>query len=336
MFWQVPTCSELIAPQITARIHEYSDNVESGRHVGLLIWIAVMRKGIFLAGSAYTIWGLFPLYFKALHAVPSLEILLSRMLWSLLFLVIVLSVRKQWDWLTIVRRQPKLIGNFTLSALLLSANWFIYIWAVNDGKVIDASLGYFMTPLVNVLIGSVLLKERLRQGQWVAIALAAIGVAWMTIQTGHLPWIGLSLAITFGTYGLLRKTATLGALEGLSLETAIFFPFAFGYLTWLTMHGQNALITGDLSLKVLLALSGPITAIPLLMFAAGARRIPMTTLGLLQYIAPFVQLMLGVWLFNETLDTHRLIGFAAIWVALVIYSAESVWMNVKQKRTTVS
>ncbi|MFZ6847149.1 EamA family transporter RarD [Undibacterium sp. RuRC25W] len=289
-----------------------------------------MRKGILLAGAAYTIWGLFPLYFKALHSVPSLEILLSRMLWSLLFLVIVLSLRRQWDWLAIVRRQPKLIASFAVSALLLSANWFIYIWAVNDGRVIDASLGYFMTPLVNILIGSILLKERLRLGQWVAISFAAFGVAWMTFQTGHLPWIGLSLAGTFGTYGLLRKTAALGALEGLSLETAIFFPFAFGYLTWLTMHGQNALITSGTDIKVLLALSGPITAIPLLMFAAGARRIPMTTLGLLQYIAPFVQLMLGVWIFNETLDAHRLIGFVAIWVALIVYSGEGLWVNFKQ------
>ncbi|MFZ6690338.1 EamA family transporter RarD [Undibacterium sp. SXout20W] len=286
-----------------------------------------MRKGIFLAASAYTIWGLFPLYFKALHTVPSLEILLNRMLWSLLFLVIVLSWRKQWGWLASVRRQPKLIASFTISALLLSANWFIYIWAVNDGKVIDASLGYFMTPLVNILIGAVLLKERLRNGQWAAIACAAFGVAWMTFQTGHLPWIGLALASTFGTYGLLRKTAALGALEGLSLETAIFFPFAFGYLSWLTYHGQNALITTGVDVKILLALSGPITAIPLLMFAAGARRIPMTTLGLLQYIAPLVQLLLGVWMFNETLDAHRLIGFVAIWVALIIYSGESLWMN---------
>jgi len=295
-------------------------------------WDAAMRKGIFLAGSAYTIWGLFPLYFKALHTVPSLEILLNRMLWSLLFLIIVLSLRHQWGWLAIVRRQPKLITSFALSAVLLSANWFIYIWAVNDGKVIDASLGYFMTPLVNILIGSILLKERLRPGQWLAIACAALGVVWMTVQSGHLPWIGLALAGTFGTYGLLRKTAALGALEGLSLETAIFFPFAFGYLAWLTIHGQNALITTGTDIKVLLALSGPITAIPLLMFAAGARRIPMTTLGLLQYIAPLVQLLLGVWMFHETLDINRLIGFVAIWVALIIYSGESLWMNLSSFR----
>ena len=291
-----------------------------------------MRKGILLAGSAYTIWGLFPLYFKALHSVPSLEILLNRMLWSLLFLAIVLTWRKQWSWLEMVRRQPKLIASFALSAVLLSSNWFIYIWAVNDGKVIDSSLGYFMTPLVNILIGSVLLKERLRSGQWLAISFAAMGVAWMTFQTGHLPWIGLALAATFGTYGLLRKTAALGALEGLSLETAIFFPFAFGYLSWLTIYGQNALVSAGTDVKILLALSGPITAIPLLMFAAGARRIPMTTLGLLQYIAPFVQLLLGVWIFNENLDTHRLIGFIAIWIALFIYSAEGLWMNFKPAR----
>jgi chloramphenicol-sensitive protein RarD len=201
-----------------------------------------MRKGIFLAGSAYIVWGLFPLYFKALQSVPSLEILIHRMLWSLLFLAGVLAWRQQWSWLSAVRRQPKVIAGFTLSALLLSSNWFIYIWAVNDGHVVDASLGYFITPLVNILIGSAVLRERLRPGQWLAVAFAALGVAWLTWQTGHLPWVALALAITFGTYGLLRKTSALGALEGLSLETILLFPFAFAYLAWLTLHGQNAFL----------------------------------------------------------------------------------------------
>ncbi len=286
-----------------------------------------MRKGTLLAGSAYVIWGLFPLYFHALQAVPALEILLNRMLWSLLFLVGVLAWRKQWGWVREALAQPKLIASFTLSALLLSTNWFVYIWAVNDGHVIDASLGYFITPLVNILLGSIMLRERLRAVQWLAVGFAAAGVAWLTWQTGHLPWVGLFLALTFGTYGLLRKTSKLGALEGLSLETAILFPFAISYLGWLTWHGQNALITQSMDLKLILMLSGPVTAIPLLMFAAGARRIPMTTLGLLQYIAPMVQLMLGVWLFHEPFDQHKLLGFVLIWAALLVYSAEGLWMN---------
>jgi chloramphenicol-sensitive protein RarD len=291
-----------------------------------------MRQGILFAGSAYFLWGLFPIYFKTLHDVPALEILLNRMLWSLLFLVGVLTWRKQWAWVSTAIRQPKLIGGFALSAVLLSANWFVYIWAVNHGHIVDASLGYFITPLVNILIGSVLLREKLRPGQWLSVALAAVGVAWLTIQTGHLPWIGLVLAATFGTYGLLRKTSALGALEGLSLETALLFPFAFGWLCWLTAQGQNSFIASSVNIKMLLLISGPITAIPLLLFAAGARRIPMTTLGLLQYISPLVQLLLGVWLYHEPFDSNKLAGFIAIWAALIVYSAEGLWRNFNQQK----
>ncbi|MDE2429053.1 MAG: EamA family transporter RarD [Burkholderiales bacterium] len=286
-----------------------------------------MRKGVLFAAISYTIWGLFPLYFKSLHSVPALEILLNRMLWSLVFLLGVLTWRKQWRWIGNAVRQPKLLAGFAGSALLLSANWFVYIWAINHDHVIDASLGYFITPLVNVLLGFVLLRERLRPGQWLAVALAAAGVAWLTWQAGHLPWIGLILAVTFGTYGLIRKTSQLGPLEGLSLETAMLFPFAFGYLAWLSLDGQNALITQTPDVKLLLLASGPITAIPLLLFAAGARRIPMTTLGLLQYIAPSLQLLLGVLLFSEPFDSHRLTGFLAIWAALLVYSVEGLWLS---------
>ncbi len=286
-----------------------------------------MRKGILFAGTAYFLWGLFPIYFKTLHEVPALEILLNRMLWALLFLLGVLTWRKQWAWVKTTWQQPRLIGGFALSALLLSANWFVYIWAVNHGHIIDASLGYFITPLVNILIGSVWLRERLRPGQWAAVALAAAGVVWLTVQAGHLPWIGLALAISFGTYGLLRKTSALGALEGLSLETALLFPFAFAWLAWLNWQGHNSFIASGTDIKLLLLISGPITAIPLLLFAAGARRIPMTTLGLLQYISPLVQLLLGVWLYREPFDSGRLFGFIAIWAALFVYSAEGLWVN---------
>lgn len=294
-----------------------------------------MRKGVLFAAISYTIWGLFPLYFKSLHSVPALEILLNRMLWSLVFLLGVLTWRKQWRWIGNAVRQPKLLAGFAGSALLLSANWFVYIWAINHDHVIDASLGYFITPLVNVLLGFVLLRERLRPGQWLAVALAAAGVAWLTWQAGHLPWIGLILAVTFGTYGLIRKTSQLGPLEGLSLETAMLFPFAFGYLAWLSLDGQNALITQTPDVKLLLLASGPITAIPLLLFAAGARRIPMTTLGLLQYIAPSLQLLLGVLLFSEPFDSHRLTGFLAIWAALLVYSVEGLWLSFSVKKQGV-
>lgn len=291
-----------------------------------------MRKGIFFAGIAYFVWGLFPIYFKALHAVPPIEILMHRMVWSLAFLSIVLFFRKQWGWLRESIADPKVIIGFIASALLLSSNWFIYIWAINDGRIVDASLGYFMTPLVNVLLGFILLKERLRPPQWLAVALAACGVVWLTWQTGHPPWVGLALAATFGVYGLLRKIAPLGPLEGLSLETLILFPVAFGYLAWLTIHDHNTFLNSPTLTQLILAAAGPITAIPLLLFAAGARRIPMATLGLLQYIAPTIQFFLGVYLYGEVFDGARLIGFSLIWTALVIYSAEGLHFNLQNQK----
>jgi len=283
-----------------------------------------MHKGILSAVLAFLCWGLFPLYFHALRDVPPLQILAHRMLWSLLFLVIVLAVRRQWAWLAIVR-QPRVLGSFIASALLLSINWLIYIWAVNHGHVIESSLGYFINPLVNIVFGCVLLKERLRTAQWMAIGVAALGVAWLTWQAGSVPWIALALAASFGGYGLLRKTAALGALEGLSFETMVLFPVAAGYVGWLTLHGQNAFVdTDSTSTRLLLMAAGPVTAIPLLLFATGARTIPLSVLGLLQYLAPTLQFLLGVWLFQEPFDTARLIGFALIWTALALFAAEGL------------
>lgn len=288
-----------------------------------------MRKGLLYATVCYSLWGLFPLYFKALQPITPLEILLHRMVWSLLFLAGVLSIRQQWAWLGNALRQPKLIAGFAASAALLSVNWFIYIWSVNHGHVIDASLGYFMTPLLSVLLGFIFLHERLRPAQWCAVALATLAVCWLTWQTGHLPWIGLCLAATFGTYGLLRKTAPLGALEGLSLEVLLLFPFALGYLIYLYLYqtGNTNFFAASGSAQLLLIAAGPITAVPLLLFAAAARRIPMASLGLLQYIAPSLQLLLGVFFYHEQFSTNRVTAFAGIWLALVIYSAEGVRHN---------
>lgn len=212
---------------------------------------------------------------------------------------------------------------FAASALLLSTNWYIYIWSVNQGRIIDASLGYFINPLVNVLLGFFLLKERMRPIQWCAVAIAGAGVAWLTWQAGSFPWIGIMLALSFGSYGLLRKIAILGPLEGLSLETMLLFPFAAAYLVLLGATEHSALLSGTLSTQALLVAAGPITAVPLLLFAAGARRIPLSVLGLLQYIGPTLQLLIGVWLYHEPFGSARLIGFALIWTGLLVYSAES-------------
>jgi chloramphenicol-sensitive protein RarD len=283
-----------------------------------------MRTGILSAASAFLCWGLFPLYFHAIGEVPPLQILAHRMLWSLLFLVIVLLVRRQWKWLAVVR-QPRIFGSFIASAVLLSVNWLIYIWAVNNGHVIESSLGYFINPLVNISLGYLLLKERLRPAQWMAIAVAALGVAWLTWQAGTVPWIALALAFSFGGYGLLRKTAALGALEGLSFETMVLFPVAAAYVIWLTVNGQNAFINTDsTSTRLLLMAAGPITAIPLLLFASGARQIPLSVLGLLQYLSPTLQFLLGVWLFHEAFTPDRLVGFVLIWAALALFAVEGL------------
>ena len=283
-----------------------------------------MRSGIIYAALAFFCWGLFPIYFHALGEVPPLQILAHRMLWSLAFLLILLLLRRDWKWLQVVR-QPRVFFSFVLSALLLSANWLVYIWSVMNHHVIEASLGYFINPLVNIVLGYLILKERMRPLQWAAIGVAALGVAWLTWQAGTVPWIALFLALSFGGYGLLRKTAALGPLEGLSFETIVLFPLAAGYVIWLTVHGQNVFInTASDSTRWLLIMAGPLTAIPLLLFATGARKIPLSILGLLQYLSPTLQFLLGVWLFKEAFSADRLVGFVLIWSALALFAGEGL------------
>lgn len=286
-----------------------------------------MNTGIAYAALAYIFWGLFPLYFKALAGVAPLEILMHRMLWSLAVVAVILAVRRQWSWVRTLGARPALLGRFVVSALLISLNWFVYIWAVNSGHVIDASLGYFITPLFNVLLGRFVFNERLRNAQWTAVALAAAGVVWLGWRTQHLPWIGLLLATSFAGYGLAKKTAPLGALEGLTLETMLLFPIATIALAWLAYHAQSAFVAGPDATRWLLIGAGPITAIPLLLFAAGARRIPLTTLGLLQYLSPTLQLLLGAWVYHEPFGGATLMGYALIWAALLLYAVDGAWQR---------
>ena len=281
-----------------------------------------MSSGVLSAVLAYACWGLFPLYFRLLADVPALEVLVHRVVWSLVFLLVLLAARRQWGWLRDTLGRPRVIAAFGLSALLLSVNWLTFIWAVTHHHVLDASLGYFITPLVSVLLGFTVLHERLRSWQWTAVALAAAGVLWLAVQGGELPWIALLLAATFGTYGLLRKTAALGALEGLALETVLLAPFAIALLAWGAWRGSGSFPSAGAATNALLIGIGPITAIPLLLFADAARRIRMTTLGLLQYLAPSIQFVMGVWLFGEPFSSARLVGFGLIWLALAIYSVE--------------
>jgi chloramphenicol-sensitive protein RarD len=286
-----------------------------------------MNAGLLYAALAFAIWGVFPLYIHQLASVSPIEIVLHRSAWSLVFVLGVLAALRRWAWIGEVWREPRRILIFGASALLLAINWLVYVYAVNSHRVVDASLGYFINPLVNVMLGVLVLHERLRRPQWAAVAMAAAGVLWLTLLTGTLPWIALVLAFSFGTYGLLRKTASLGALEGLALETFLLAPLVLPWLVWWTWQHGGALTRGDPVLTFWLVAAGPLTALPLLLFAAGARRLPLATVGLMQYLGPSIQLALGIWVFHEPFDARRLIGFALIWSALAVYSLDGWRMS---------
>ncbi len=290
-----------------------------------------MKNGILAAMSAYLLWGVFPIYWKALSAIPAMEILGHRVVWSLIILIILLTVLRRWDWVKLLKRNPGTVATFVGSGTILGLNWLIFIWAVNNNFIVEASLGYFINPLVNVLLGVIFLKERMRMVQWGAVALAFLGVAYLTVSYGRLPWIALGLALSFGTYGLIRKTARLSSLEGLSIEMASLFLPSLIYLFFLSYNEMAAFTTIDNFTMTLLLLSGIITAVPLLLFAYGARKIPLSLVGLLQYIAPSMQFMIGVFLYNEPFSSEKMIGFSIIWIALIIYSFESFWWLSRQR-----
>ena len=295
-------------------------------------------SGLVYAALAYIAWGLFPIYFHALARIDAFEIVLHRSLWAFVFVWGLLVALRRLQWVPGVVRQPRLVAQFVLSALLLSANWLLYVWAVNHGHVVEASLGYFVTPLVNVLLGTWVLGERPRRLQWLAVGVAAAGVLWLTLMLGRPPWIALGLAASFGSYGLLRKTAPLGALEGLAVETAVIAPVALVGLALLSApHGGLPGLFAGLDGAIIgwLLFAGPLTAIPLLLFAAGARRITLATLGTLQYVSPTIQFLLGVTFFGEPLQGTRVAGFVLIWLALVIYSADGfLWL--RRQRTALA
>lgn len=290
-----------------------------------------MKKGLWAGVVAYSLWGILPVYWKALQNVPAFEILCNRTAWSFVFLALLLVVRNRWAWLQQIRDNPKMLLAFLGSSFLLGINWFVYIWAVNSGHVVDSSLGYFITPFVNVLLGVLFLQERLRPWQVVAVVVAAVGVLVLTMGYGSFPWIALSLACTFGFYGLLKKTASLGSLEGLSLETALLSLPALAYLVYLEVEGAASFGHADTLTSVLLAGTGVVTAFPLLLFSYSARRVTLATIGFLQYISPTFQFLLGVFVYGEPFTQTRLLGFAAIWFALAIYSAEGVMAERKRR-----
>lgn len=275
------------------------------------------------AVAAYFFWGLAPLYFKALHAVPAAEIIAHRVLWSVLLLAGVLALTRQRAGLDLVRRQPRVLLWLSVCSLLVTSNWLVYVWAVNSGRVLESSLGYFINPLVSVLLGAMLLKERLRRWQWGAFALAVLGVLNQVAQVGALPWISLFLAITFAVYGLLRKRLEIDAVSGLFIETTLAAPLALAYLAQLGTTGELAFLHRDLATDVLLVAAGIVTSLPLVLFGYGARRLRLATLGFLQYLAPSLMFALGVTVFGESLDGGRLLTFVLIWAGLAVYSLDA-------------
>jgi chloramphenicol-sensitive protein RarD len=283
-----------------------------------------IRAGALAAAGAYFLWGLVPLYWKQLGGIDAVELIAHRLVWSLFVLLALTTWQGHLGVVWAACRTGRALGPHLLSAILLTGNWLVYVWGVNTGQVIETSLGYFLVPLVNVAAGRFILHERLRRAQWVAIASAAAGVAVMMAQVGRPPWIALVLAATWGGYGLLRKQSPLDALPALTLETLLFLPLAAAVLGWGWVAGHGALGRVDGATHVLLLSAGVITTIPLLLFGYGARRIRLSTLGLLQYLAPSVQLVIGVWVYRESFARERALGFGFIWAALALYTADNV------------
>lgn len=279
-----------------------------------------VRIGLFYATTAFVIWGLVPIFWKLLYSLPALEILAHRVIWGLFFIAAWMTYRGRWSELRSVLRQPRTVLSLLASTFFIALNWGIFIYAVNTDKVLDTSLGYYINPLVNVVLGLVVLRERLDRAQWIAVGLAVIAVAVLTVRLGDLPWISLVLAFSFGFYGLLRKTVRADAVVGLTFETAALTPLALAYLVVAERRGFATLGHHGLKMDALLILAGLITVVPLVLFTLGVRRLPLSTAGLLQYIAPTCTFLLAVLIYGETFTLAHAVAFALIWTALGIYT----------------
>lgn len=283
-----------------------------------------VSRGILYAIAAYGLWGVFPIYWKQFHGIPALQLLGHRIGWSFLLLLVVILWSKQWGEFraALTRRNVRI---YLGAGLLVAVNWLTYVWAVEAGFIVESSLGYFINPLLSVLLGVIVLRERLRLAQWIAVGLAALGVLYLASVYGRLPWIALTLAISFACYGLVKKIAPLGSLHGVTLETGLLFLPATAYLVMAEVNGAGAFLHSGLKQDVLMFGAGIVTTVPLLLFASAARRIPLSTVGVLQYIAPTMQFLLGVLVYREPFDAQHLIGFAVVWFALIIFWLEGIW-----------
>jgi chloramphenicol-sensitive protein RarD len=296
------------------------------------------RRGLWIAIGAFLLWGAMPLYWHVLKAVPALQILLHRIVWSTLLVGAFLFWRNGRGWLRGALARPRVAGLLAASGVLIGANWGLYIWAVNNGHVVESSLGYFINPLLNVLLGVVLLRERLTRPQWASVGVATLGVLWLTVRFGQLPWIALALAGTFALYGLIRKIAAVDAMAGLAVEGGYLLLPALAVLGWSEAHGQGGFLAHGgagygVAFDVMLVASGALTALPLIGFAYAVRRVPLSAIGLLQYISPTLQFLIGVLAFHEPFDRDRAIGFAFIWLALAMFASHGVW---RARRTALA
>jgi chloramphenicol-sensitive protein RarD len=289
-------------------------------------------RGIAAASGAYILWGLLPVYWKTLKTVPAHEILCHRMSWSLVFMLLLMVGLGRLHRVLPLLREIRVLRTFAVSSALLAVNWLIYIWSVNSGYIVEASLGYYINPLVTVAFGVFFLKERLRSGQWAALVLAGSGVAYLTFVYGQFPWIALSLAMTFATYGLLHKKTTVASTEGLCLETLLFFFPAAAVLLWFEFKGTGAFFHAGTVPSLLMVGTGLVTTVPLLLFTYAAQKIPLSLLGILQYSAPTINLLLGIFLYNEGFPHTRMIGFMLVWSALALFMLEGVVSRARSKK----
>jgi chloramphenicol-sensitive protein RarD len=284
------------------------------------------RRGLLLAFSAYLLWGAFPFYFHLLGAAGPVEIIGHRIFWSFLFCIVGVLLVREWGHLRDVMRTPRLFWGLAAAGVLVSVNWLVYVWGVLNDHIVDASLGYFINPLFTVALAVLVLGERLRTAQKVAVGIALVAVVVIAVGFGQFPWVALTLAVTFGLYGLVKKKVggTVSPLVGLTVETALLSPFALGYLLWLQFTGSSAFLANGPGLTIALTLAGAVTAVPLLMFAAASGRIPLSMMGLIQYLTPCIQFSIGVWIMHESMPPSRWIGFGLVWVALVLLTVDSL------------
>lgn len=291
------------------------------------------RIGLWTALAAFLLWGLMPLYWHLLKTVPSLQIVAHRVLWSAVLVALWLLLSRGRGWFRGVLDQPRLAGMLAISGMLIGVNWGLYIWAVNAGHVVETSLGYFINPLLNVVIGTLFLREHLNRWQWFAVAIAASGVLWLTFNYGSFPWIALCLATSFGIYGVIRKLAAVDSVVGLGVENAVLVLPAMVYLGWMETHGQGGFFSGfGWQADALLVVGGALTALPLIAYSFAVRRVALSTIGLMQYLSPTLQLLTGIWFFQEPFDRQRAIGFALIWTALALFAIEGLYRRHASRR----